>query len=145
MKSWFAKFRRADDVLESALRESRPVTEVPTTLHNSIMRAVEAACRGEDAQVIRPSILQRVAEMRWLPITGLASLVLLGSWLAVSHLSNRTLSNTQPLSEISAAFTATQEVVDALPSTTVGPLSDELDNVGRDIDRTAEFVLAALP
>jgi hypothetical protein len=74
---------------------------------------------------------------------GIASLALLGTWLAFSH--QRKTSNGQSLPEISTAFTVSQEVVDTFPSAAVGPLSNELDNVGRDFDRTAEFLLATLP
>lgn len=145
MKSWSAKSRRSDEALESALRNSKPTTEIPAALHNSIMSAVQAVCREEDARLGQTWIIRRFASARWLPIAGLASLALVSLWLAVSHRSDRMTSNTQSLPEISTAFSASREVVDALPSATVGPLSDELDNVGRDLDRTAEFLLATLP
>jgi hypothetical protein len=109
------------------------------------MRAVQAAHRDEGAQITWSSIFQRVTGIRWLPVAGFASVVLLGIWLASSHHPARTSSNAQSLPEISKAFTVTQEVVDAFPSATVGPLCNELDNVGRDFDRTAEFLLATLP
>jgi len=145
MKSQFAKFKNPEAALESALRKSGPDTEFPATLHNSIMRAVHAARRERKTRVSAFAVLQRFAEMRWLRITGLAALILLGIWLSIHNRPQRMNSNTQSLPEISTALTASQEIVDALPSATIGPLSDELDKVNRDFNRTAEFVLAALP
>ena len=83
--------------------------------------------------------------IRWLGASAFAALVLLGVWLATHHHSEQASSNAQSVVEISRAFTASQELVDALPSAAVGPLSDELDRVNRDLARTAEFLLATLP
>jgi hypothetical protein len=145
MKSPFAKFRNSDESLESALRESAPKTQFPATLHDSIMRAVRPVHREERTQVSSVAIFQRFAKIRWLPITGIAGLVLLGVLISIHNRPEQTTSDPQTLSQISAAFSASQEIVDALPSVTVGPLSDELDKVNQDLDRTAEFLLATLP
>jgi hypothetical protein len=142
MRPPFAKFRNSDEPLETALRASAPKTEFPDDLHSSIMQAVRAAHREERTHVSRLSIFLRVAKIRWLPIPGLAGLVLVCVLLALHNNPERTISNAQALPRISAAF---QEVVDALPSVTVGPLSDELDKVNQDLDRTAEFLLATFP
>jgi hypothetical protein len=83
--------------------------------------------------------------MAWLPASALVALALAGIWLVLQHRPVQTKPGPKSLPEISTAFNASQEIVDALPSATVGPLSDELDNVGRDLDRTAEFLLATLP
>jgi hypothetical protein len=127
------------------MRESAPRTEFPATLHNSIMRAVDAVHCEQRKQVSSLGMLQRFAKIRWLPLTGIAGLVLLGALIAIHNRPEQSSSNPQTLPQISAAFTAGQEVVDALPSVTVGPLSEELDKVNQDLDRTAEFLLATLP
>ena len=145
MKSVFAKFRNSGDSLESALRESTPKTEFPATLHNSIMRAIHAVRREDANQASGFAMFEGFAKTRWLPAAGFAGLVLLGVLIAIHNRPERTTSNSQALRQMSAAFTASQEIVDALPSVTVGPLSDELDKVNQDLDRTAEFLLATLP
>jgi hypothetical protein len=145
MKSLFAKFRNSDRTLEISLRGSAPRTEFPATLHDSIMRAVHAAHREERAQVSAFAKFQRFVQMRWVPATGLASVVAVAVLLMLHNRPESPNLNPETLPEISAAFSASQEMVDAIPSVTVGPLSDELDKVNQDLDRTAKFLLATLP
>lgn len=144
MKSPFVKFRNAAEGLESALRDSAPGSEFPPQLHGSIMNAVHAAHRAESTEVSGIGMLQRFIKS-WLPVTGFAGLVLLGVLLSIHNHPVATVQNPQALAEMSRAYATTQEFVDALPSVAVGPLSDELDKVNRDLDRTAEFLLATLP
>jgi hypothetical protein len=108
------------------------------------MCAVQAAHREERNQsgVAR---LQLFIRTRWMPVTGLAGIIVLAVWLPLYNKVQSTSQNRQALSEISAAFSASQEVVDALPSVTVGPLADEVDKMNQDVDRTADFLLATLP
>jgi hypothetical protein len=145
MKSPFAKFQNSDETLESALRGSPPRTEFPPDLHDSIMRAVHAADRAERSELSSIGIFQRFIKVGWIPVTGFVGLVLLGVMLSIHNHPVATTQNPQPLAELSQAFTTGQELMDSLPSVTVGPLSDELDKVNRDLDRTAEFLLATLP
>jgi hypothetical protein len=145
MKTSLAKFHDPKAAIESALRESPPTPEFPPALHNSIMRAVHAARRDEKNHVPQFGIFRHLAEIRWAPVTAVTALLLLGAWLALHNRPDQTVQNSQTLPGISAAFTTGQEVVDALPSATIGPLSDELDKVNQDLNRTAEFLLATLP
>ena len=78
-------------------------------------------------------------------MTGLAGLVVVGVGLFLYNTLQATRQNRLAVSQISAAFSASREVVEALPTVTVGPLSDELVKVNQDLDRTAEFLLATLP
>jgi hypothetical protein len=144
MKSQFAKFRNADEGLESALRESAPKSEFPPELHDSIINAVHTAHRAKSIEVLGIGMLQPFIKS-WLPVTGFAGLVLLGVLLSIHNHPVAAIQNPQPLAEMSRAFATTQEFVDSLPSVAVGPLSDELDKVNLDLDRTAEFLLATLP
>lgn len=145
MKSPFAKFQNPNESLETALRESAPKTQFPPALHKSIMRAVHVARRNETSQVPEFGIFRRLVEIKWVPVTALTALILLGTWFALHNRPEQAASDLQTLPEISTAFTASQEVVDALPSATIGPLSDELNKVNQDFNRTAEFLLATLP
>jgi hypothetical protein len=146
MKSPFAKLRHSANTLEAGLRGSPPKSEFPPALHNSIMRAIKASPREERSQAFGFAIFQRFTKIRWLPITGFAALILFGSWLALHHSPVKSAtSSAQSFSEISSALATSQELMDSLPAVTVGPLSDELDKVNRDLDRTAEFLIATLP
>ena len=145
MKSPLVKFGSSDKALESALRGSPPGTEFPPELHDSIMNAVRTAHRAENIEISGIGLFQRIIQVRWLPVTGFAGLILLGVWLSIHNHSAATTQNAQPLAEISNAFATSQELMNSLPSVTVGPLSDELDKMNRDLDRTAEFLIAALP
>jgi hypothetical protein len=144
MKFPSVKFQYSDKALDTALSKSAPRTEFPTTLHASIIRAVRAVERKERTRVSGLGSFQRFIRISWMPVTGLAALVLLSVLLALYNRPKPTVSP-ESLTQISAAFSASQDVVDALPSVTVGPLSEELDKVNQDLDRTAEFLLATLP
>jgi hypothetical protein len=145
MKSPFVKFGNSDKILETVLRGSPPRSEFPSELHDSIMNAVHTAQRAESTSASVIEMFQSFLKPRWLPITGFAGLILLGVLLTIHHRTATTIQNPQPLSEISNAFATSQELVDSLPSVAVGPLSDELDKVNRDLDRTAKFLIATLP
>ena len=145
MKSPFAKFRNTHEALESALRGSPPGPEFPPELHDSIMNAVHTANQAESIEISGVGLFQRIIQVRWLPVVGFAGLILLGVWLSIHNRPATMTPNPPPLVEISNAFATSQELMDSLPSVTVGPLSDELDKVNRDLDHTAEFLLATLP
>jgi hypothetical protein len=144
MKSPFAKFGNSEG-LESALRGSPPRTEFPPELHDSIMKAVHTANRAESTEISDIGLFQRFIRVSWLPVSGFAGLVLFGVFFSIHNRPVTTTQNLQPIAEISNAFATSQEFVDALPSVTVGPLADELEKANRDLDRTAEFLLATLP
>lgn len=110
------------------------------------MGAVFAADREERVLVSGFARFRGLLQNRWIPVSGFAGIILLGLLLTFHNRSETRNRNSQAaLTQISAAYSASQEVVDALPSVTVGPLSDEVDKVNQDIDRTAEFLLATLP
>lgn len=156
MKSWFAKFRDSNEDLQALLRGSRARMEVPAGLHQGIMHAVEKA-EAEAPQGTRirafawrqfgPNAIKGLRPIRigWAPASALIGFALVGIWFVLQHGPEQPTQGTQPLPEISTAFTAGQEIVESFPSATVGPLSEELENVNRDVDRTAEFLLATLP
>lgn len=145
MKSPSAKFGNSDEALESALRDTAPRSKFPPDLHGSIMNAVHSAHRAEITSVSVIEMFQSFLKARWIPVTGFVGLVLLGVLLTIYNRQAPTIQNPQPFVEISNAFATSQELVDSLPSVAVGPLSEELDKVNRDLDRTAEFLIATLP
>jgi len=123
--------------LDRALKETAPRAEAPASLHGSIMQGVRAADRPAAAR--QPSVL------RWVPVPVFAAMVLL-LVLWVLHAPVRTpVQNAQPLAAATSALKLGDQVVRSMPSAMVAPLSDELDRLNRDLDRTAQFLLASLP
>lgn len=145
MKSPPDKYTNSDEALEMLLRESPPQTAIPGTLHDSIMRAINATKKEERISDSGFARFWRFLQVRWMPVSGLAGIILLGLLLAFHNRSETGNWNSQAITQISAAISASQEAVDALPSVTVGPLSDELEKVNQDVERTAKFLLATLP
>jgi hypothetical protein len=102
------------------------------------MQAVRAASRPAAAQ-------REPAVPRWLTVPAFAVVVLLVAWWA---LHSPVRQPTQPTQSLAAATTALQmgdQMVRAMPSAVVAPLSDELERLTRDLDNTAQFLLASLP
>lgn len=109
------------------------------------MRAVRAANLERPTRLSAIVLLQRLARIGLIPLTGLTTVIVLGFWLALHNGPAKNSSTPRSMPDISTAFTRSQEMVKALPSVAVGPLSDELDKVNRDLDRTTDFLLAAVP
>lgn len=132
MKSWFAQHHVSSSV-DRALAGGPAKPQVPPSLHDSIMRAVEAA--GPASAPVRPQ-----AGLRWLLVPVLAVLLLAGVW-SFLHRPSRP----QPMARAAAALEIGEAMADTVPSVVVAPLSDEWQRINRDLDRTAQFLLASLP
>jgi hypothetical protein len=124
--------------LDRALKETAPKTEAPASLHSSIMQAVRAANRPAAAP--RP-----MAVLRWVPVPVFAVvLVLVALWVLQSPV-RPPVQTAQPLAAATTALHLGDQVVRTIPSAVVAPLSDELQRLNRDLDKTAQFLLASLP
>jgi len=145
MKFWRAETRIVNNAVESALRQSAPEAVLPPDLHRSIMRAVRATRQPERRQPFMFAIVRRFKMSGVLSVTGFAALIMLVSWLVLHNRPQSTIPNSQALTELSTVFNASRDIVDTIPSVTVGPLSDELDRVNLDLNRTADFLIATLP
>jgi hypothetical protein len=124
--------------LDRALKETAPRAEAPASLHGSIMQAVRAADR--------PAAVPRQATvLRWVPVPVFAAMLLLVA-LWVLHTPVRTpVQNAQPIAAATSALQLGDQMVRTMPSAVVSPLSDELERLNRDLDKTAKFLLASLP
>ena len=124
--------------LDRALKETAPKVEAPASLHGSIMQAVRAAERPA-TPARQPTVL------RWLPAPAMAlMLILVVLW--VMHRPARTpAQDAQTLATATSALHFGNEMVQTMPSAMVAPLSDELDRLNQDLDKTAQFLLASLP
>ncbi len=124
--------------LDRALKETAPRAEAPASLHQSIMQAVRAANRPAAAPR-QPSML------RWVPVPAFAViLVLVAVWVLQSPV-RPPAQTAQPLAAATTALHLGNQVVRTMPTAVVAPLSDELERLNRDLDKTAQFLLASLP
>jgi hypothetical protein len=121
--------------LDRALKHTAPKPHASPGLHSSIMRAVQAAelpgarARGE------------LSFLRWLPVP----LALMVIWHAALGPVRLPAQHTEQLSAATTVLQVGGEMARAVPSAVVNPLADELKNINRDLDNTAQFLLASLP
>jgi hypothetical protein len=121
--------------LEEALRRSVPDSEIPPALHTSIIRAVQRA--GPPVATVR-----RRSTARWVPAAAaLALACALWAW----HAGSRTALPPSGLERASAALATSQKMAQAAPVAALAPLTEEWQRLNRDLDNTAQFLLAALP
>jgi hypothetical protein len=128
--------------VDQALKNSRPATETPASLHAAVMHAVRNA-------ETEPAFNWPKLWPRLLPATAVALLVLLGIFGA-SHFSRQTATVSQPaesssLDIASSALETGGTLVRAMPGVTLSPLNDEMRRLHRDLDGTKKFLLASLP
>jgi hypothetical protein len=124
--------------LDRALKETAPRAEAPASLHGSIMQVVRAANRPA-AVPRQPNVL------RWVPVPVFAAMVLLLVLWVLQSPVRTPVRNAQPLAAATSALKLGDQMVRSMPSAMVAPLSDELDRLNRDLDKTAQFLLASLP
>jgi hypothetical protein len=167
MKTWFAKIRisaaldesrqpggsrpagisRSNELrafgqemaaLDRALKDASPKPRAPASLHGSIMRAVQA---GQP-----PAVAQRpLALLRWLTAPAAVAIALLLIWQAQRHPARPAPTATQSLATAASALDMSRQMTRVVPSAVLGPLSEELERLNRDLDNTAKFLLASLP
>ena len=131
-------FEQEMTALDRALKQTVPRPEMPPSLHRSIMQAVRAANRPAPAQ-------RDFAVLRWLPVPTLAVLVLLAIWWVARGPVQPPVQDTQSLAAATTALDLGSEMARAVPSAVVSPLANELERLNRDLDNTAQFLLASLP
>ncbi len=132
-------FAQKMTALDRALKQTVPRPEAPPSLHSSIMSAVRAAeCRAVESGRER-------TVLRWLPwsIAAVAVVIALGY---VSHdPEHLPARDAQSLAVATTALEMGGRVARAAPAAVVTPLADELAKVNRDLNSTAQFLLASLP
>jgi len=143
------KFERDAAALARLLRQAPPRPAVPDSFHTVIMQSVRAAALSaapEAAPVFgwaKPaSFVRRLSA----PAFALVLLALIG-WLVWSRQS--VLSPSSPESRVLAGAPSALELSGAVtrtvPEAVFSPLAEEWNRLNRDLDRTAEFLLASLP
>jgi hypothetical protein len=127
--------------LDRALKQSTPLPAAPPSLHSSILAAVRAhACP--------PAARPGLAALRWAPAAALGlclALILAGAWWLQRRPPQPPGPIAQALAAPSAALDLGGQMTHAMPAAVIAPLSNELDCLNRDLDHTAQFLLANLP
>jgi hypothetical protein len=124
--------------LDTALKQGVPKPQAPPGLHRSIMQAVRVAERPQ----AEPSGL---GFLRWVAAPVVAAVVMVSVWQAMRGPAKLPAQGTQSLAAATTALEMSGQLVQAVPSAVVAPLSDELQRLNRDLDNTAQFILASLP
>jgi hypothetical protein len=136
------RFAENASALDQALKSQLPRPGTTGSLHASIMRAVRAARH-------RPVAEPQRGWPRWIPVSSLVLLVLLGVFLAVrfsAHTgSTAGRADSQALAAAASALELGGDWVRGAPSVALSPLSDEMERLDRDWARTEQFLLASLP
>jgi hypothetical protein len=167
MKSWFTKLRisaAVDDghkpsaslrrnidgseqlqsfedelkAVDRALKQCTPKPQAPAGLHRSIMQAVRTAERPAAAPA-------GLAFLRWAAAPVAVALALVAVWLTLRGPAVPPTQATQSLAAATTALEMSGKLAQTMPSAVVAPLSDELARLNRDLDNTAQFILASLP
>jgi len=136
------RFAENSTSLDRALRSQLPKPEASASLHASIMGAVRAARRA-------PAAESQPGWPRWIPVSGLALLVVLGVSLAIRFSPNAGSQAGPADSHTFAAAGSALELGGSLmreaPAAAISPLSDEMARLDRDLASTEQFLLATLP
>ena len=83
--------------------------------------------------------------MRWLAAPAGAVLLLMAVWLALRSPGRPLVQDRPSLAVVTIALEMSGQLAHTVPSAVVAPLSDELERLNRDLDDTAQFILASLP
>ncbi len=124
--------------LDRALKQASRNLGSPPGLHRSIMRAVGAAERQTEAP-------HGLSVLCWVGTSVVTLLTLLVALHALRGPVRPPTGDTQSLAGATTALEMSGVLAQRVPSAVVAPLSDELERVNRDLDNTAQFVLASLP
>jgi hypothetical protein len=128
--------------LDQTLKSQLPRPEAPASLHASIMRAVRAARYAPVAE-------NQPRWLRWIPVSSLVLLALLGV-VATVHFSRNPGARLQPadshtLSAAVSALEAGGSLARQAPAAAISPLSDEMERLDRDLANAEQFLSASLP
>jgi len=88
---------------------------------------------------------QGLAFPRWVAAPVVAALALAAVWQMPRGPARPPAQGTRSLAAAATALEMSSQLAQTVPSAVVAPLSDELERLNRDLDNTAEFILASLP
>ena len=132
------RFEQETTALDRALKQAQPKPQAPPGLHRSIMQAVREA----EHPLAAPGGL---AFLRWVVAPVVAMLALVAVWQVLRSPVAPSSQGTQSLAGAATALEMSGQLARTVPSAVVAPLTDELKRLNRDLDNTAQFILASLP
>ncbi len=132
------RFEQAMMTLDQALKQTVPKPEAPASLHHSIMQAVPGTSRLAATE-------PRLTFLHWAPLPALVLIMLLGAWWFLHRPPTQPAPSAQTLAAAATALELGGQIPETVPPVVVAPLSDELERLHRDLDSTAQFLLASLP
>jgi hypothetical protein len=124
--------------LDRTLRQNPPRPQAPPGLHRLIMQAVRAA----EGSAAAP---RGLAILRWVAAPAVAMLAMAVVWLALRSPARPPAQGSQSLDAAATALEMGGQLPQTVPAAVVAPLSGELEKLNRDLDNTAQFLLASLP
>ncbi|SRR5258708_13980534 len=135
------EFASRTAALDDALKRARPRNDPPPWLHAWVMRSV----RQEAIPAQRPRWPARLA---W--VGGAVAALALGSvcWTIFTSRGPQPSARTAGAASLDTASGALQlgsDLARTAPATLVAPLSNEMDQLNNDLNKTAEFLMASLP
>jgi hypothetical protein len=125
--------------LDRALRQTTPEPKAPASLHCSIMQAVAQAANDHATAPREPGV------PHWAPVPVLALVLVLAAWWLLRSPVRQPAQDAQSLAAVTTALDMGGQMAQRAPSAMVAPLSDELERLNRDLDNTAQFLLASVP
>lgn len=128
-----SEFAKDAEALDELLARGPRRASLPEGLHESIVRAVVEGTREP-----RPGSSSSL--WRWLALPAAAAVMLL-----VSLVGNAPVEPRPSLAPAARALEVSQEIVQTVPVAVLGPLTEEWRRLERDLDNTANFLLASLP
>jgi hypothetical protein len=136
------RFAADSKTLGQGLRQQVPKSEAPASLHAGIMRSVRAAAPA-------PEMDRHIPWTRWLPVSGLA-LLLVFAVLAAIQFSSHPRSPIPPaetpsLATAGSALELGSEMLREAPDAAISPLTTEAQNLDTDLTHAKDFLLASLP
>jgi hypothetical protein len=136
------RFAENSSALNHALKSQLPSPEDCPLLHDSIMRAVRTSMHARAAQ-------KQLAWPRWVPVSSLGLLVLLGALMAIQFFSTMNMKvqpeNSQTFAAAGSAIELGGSLVREAPDVAMSPLSDEMQKLDRNLVDAKKFLLASLP
>ena len=120
--------------LDRRLKAAQPKRPVPAALHAVVMRAVRAAAESQGRQRAGWSL-------RWLPAPALALLVGLGLWWSLRQPPQESPS----FAAATTALAQSREIALKAPDAVLAPLTQEMNNLNRDLQNAVEFLAASVP
>ena len=136
------RFAENSIALNHALKSQLPMPEDYPLLHDSIMRAVRTSMHARAAE-------KQPAWPRWVPVSSLGLLVLLGVLMAIQFFPTTNMKvqheNSQTFAAAGSAIVLGSSLVREAPAVAMSPLSDEMQKLDRNLVDAKKFLLASLP